>query len=140
MNVADLMTQDVVSARPEETVGEAIALLEDQLIRHLPVVGSSRLLGMVSDRDLREYRLPLADAIADPQHAKKLLATPVREAMASHVVTVTPDDDIGDVIDMMLTHDLGAMPVVDAGGNLVGVISYVDVLQWVRDGKGAQTT
>ena len=66
MDARTIMTKSVVTASPSDTVGHALRTLEDQSIRHLPIVEDGRLIGMVSDRDLREYRLPLMDELDAP--------------------------------------------------------------------------
>ncbi|MCA9683203.1 MAG: CBS domain-containing protein, partial [Myxococcales bacterium] len=91
MSVEAIMTQSVLSVGPSATVREAIRLLEDSEIRHLLVVEDGQLVGIVSDRDLREYRIPLmleADAEQASRRAEAILDTAVSEVMASDVVAV----------------------------------------------------
>lgn len=133
MDVAEIMTRTVVSTGPSTTIGEALRLLEDQQIRHLPVVDDGQLLGMVSDRDLREYRLPLMQEVADPQYAGRLLDGPVSEAMATLLISVEGSEDVRVAIDLMVEYGVGAVPVVDRHNDeLVGILSYIDVLRALR--------
>ena len=135
MLIADIMTPTIVTARPEDTVRRALLLLEDQDIRHLPVIDDERrLVGLVSDRDLREYRLPVMEEIEHPEQADDLLDTPLSEIMNSEVVSVDSSEDVVAAIDLMIEYRIGAAPVLDrTTGELVGILSYVDVLRLARD-------
>ena len=127
------MTTAVVTIKPSDTVREALARMEDQEIRHLPVVEGKRLVGVVSDRDLREYRLPVDEEIENPEYADDLLDTKVAEMMNTDVVTLEPGENVKTAIDVMLEYGVGALPVVDRHKEeLVGILSYVDVLRFVR--------
>lgn len=133
MNVKELMTTSLVTASTKDTVGQALRLLEGQAIRHLPIVDDGRLIGMVSDRDLREYRLPLLEELDDPQRADELLETTLAEVMKGAVVALESHESLAQTIDLLLEHGVGAMPVVETGSDtLVGIVSYVDVLRALR--------
>lgn len=127
------MTTALVTIKPTDTVREALARMEDQEIRHLPVVDGKRLTGMVSDRDLREYRLPVMEEIQNPEYADDLLDTPVADVMNTDLVTLDPAESVKTAIDLMLEYGVGALPVVDKDQDeLVGILSYVDVLKQIR--------
>jgi acetoin utilization protein AcuB len=123
VNVKSIMTRTVVSASPDAPVRDAIQLLEDSDIRHLPIVEDGRLVGIVSDRDLRLFERERSD---------ELLATPVREVMSHEPVCLEVGESLAAVIDVMLEYKIGALPVVGEEGELVGIISYIDVLRHVR--------
>lgn len=134
MQVKQLMSQAVVLTTPEESIGRALHLLESSGIRHLPVVSGARVVGIVSDRDVREYRLPIIDELDHPQLSAELLARPVADAMNRDFAFVDPHDSVARSIDLMLEHDVGALPVLDREtGELRGMLSYVDVLRYARD-------
>jgi len=133
MNVQDIMTTTLVTASVKDTVGQALRLLEDQEIRHLPIVDGKRLIGMVSDRDLREYRLPLLEELDDPEHADDMLETPLDEVMKGAVLALETHESVAQAIDLLLKYGVGACPVVERNSDdLVGIVSYVDVLRAVR--------
>ena len=133
MQVQDLMTDALVTIKPVDSVRTALLRMEDQEIRHLPVVEGKQLIGMVSDRDLREYRLPVMEEIDNPEYADDLLETPVSEVMNANLVTLDPGESLKTAIDLMLEYGVGALPVVDRRGDeLVGIVSYVDLLKHVR--------
>ena len=133
MDVSEIMTQAVVTANPGDPVRKALELLEDQHIRHLPVIDDGRLVGMLSDRDLREYRLPLMQELDDPGFASELLDAPVSQAMATQPIAVDAGESVRSTIDLMVEHGIGAVPVIDRHSDeLIGIVSYVDVLKSLR--------
>lgn len=133
MSVSKIMTRDPVTIPSDAKVRDAIRTLEDLSVRHLPVVDDGRLVGVVSDRDLREYRIPVMEEIEDPEYADELLDKPVSEAMHGDVLSVHPEESLAAVVDLMLEYGVGAVPVVDRSAQtLVGIVSYVDVLRMVR--------
>ncbi|PRQ03353.1 Arabinose 5-phosphate isomerase KdsD [Enhygromyxa salina] len=139
MSVEAIMTQSVFSVKPTATVREAIRLIEDSDIRHLPVLEDGRLVGIVSDRDLREYRIPLMLEIErfdseDRSRADEILDTAISEVMNSDIVSVDSSESIDSVIGAMIEYKVGAVPVVDQHSDeLVGIASYVDVLRYARE-------
>lgn len=139
MSVEAIMSRNILSVGPTATVREAIRLIEDSEVRHLPIVEDGRLLGIVSDRDLREFRIPLMVEIerfgdADRKRTDELLNTPISEVMAADVVSVDSSETIESVIDAMIEYKVGAVPVIDRHSDeLVGIISYVDVLRYARE-------
>ena len=130
MIAADIMTENVRCITPEETIAEAVDLLQTLEVRHLPVVNEDdELVGMLSDRDLRALFVPFDE---DGETAGSLLKQgrmAVSKIMSSNVVAVNSEDDVIDVVDRLLEDKVGALPVVDSDNKLVGIISYVDVLR-----------
>jgi acetoin utilization protein AcuB len=105
-------------------VGEAIALLRELDVRHVPIVNDDRrVVGMVSDRDLRGLSLP---------------DTPVSEVMSRDVLEIDADAGAYEVVDVMLESKIGAVPVVNADSQLIGIVSYIDMLRWLQPGLAAE--
>jgi acetoin utilization protein AcuB len=133
MHVTELMSRSVVVTTPEESIGRALRLLEDSGVRHLPVVSGNRVVGVLSDRDVREYRLPIVDEVENQALADDLLARLVSDAMNRTFVFVDELESVAKAIDVMLEYDVGAVPVLEREtGELRGMISYVDVLRLAR--------
>jgi acetoin utilization protein AcuB len=134
MIARDLMTSDPLTVTPQASIAEVWDLMREVDVRHLPVVEADALVGMVSDRDLarvdiaRLLRAEGAGAVRDE------LATPIVRVMSSDVIAVTPDTEIGEVIGLLIDHKIGAVPVVEEETReVLGIISYVDVLRALRD-------
>lgn len=133
MIVADVMKTNLIVARVEDTVASAAALLESLEIRHLPVVEGKRLIGMVSDRDLRDYRLPVLEELESPTQADAMGRTPIVEVMRGDVIAVEPDEPLSSVLDIMIETKVGAVPVLARPRDeLVGIVSYIDLLLELR--------
>lgn len=125
------MSGDVTTIRATESCQEAVARMYRAKIRHLPVVDASgRLVGVVTDRDLR-HRLfaPAIFATIGSVPVEKLLAAvPVSEIMSAPVVTARADDELETAARLMLEDKVGSLPVID-GGRVVGIITETDLLR-----------
>jgi acetoin utilization protein AcuB len=98
------------------------------------VLEGRALVGIVSDRDLRGLLVPRLTDEAGLQEIRVRYDAPISELMTADPVRINPESDLSDAVDQMLEHGVGALPVVDEGsGDLLGIVSYVDVLRAVRD-------
>jgi acetoin utilization protein AcuB len=121
--VKDSMTREIVTLSPDETAGTALALCRERRIRHLPVLKEGRLVGIVSDRDLRSA----TPALGDPARSAALQEILVEDVMARDVLTALPDDPIEHAANVMREERIGCLPVVE-GGELVGILTSSDVM------------
>ena len=122
--VKDSMTREVAVLSPETTAAEALALCRERRIRHLPVLEVGRIVGIVSDRDLRSA----APALGDPGRAEALAKLRVSEVMAREVVSIRPDDPIEEAANAMRERKIGCLPVLEDDA-LVGIITSSDVME-----------
>lgn len=118
--VRDVMTPNPEAVGPETTLVEAAQRLKDLDVGILPVVDrDGRLVGVVTDRDI------VVRAVAaglDPG------ATPVRQILSQDLGTVHPDDSVEAVLRIMRERQVRRVPVVEADGRLVGIVSQADLL------------
>lgn len=127
MKVVDVMTKDPLTVTPGETIGQADELMAENRIRQLPVVEGRALLGIITDRDIRSF---LADSsLLDPEERAKTLRTKVKDVMTSEPLTLSPDDDLKEAVELLIEEKIGGIPVVDGAEGLVGIVTYVDVLR-----------
>lgn len=133
MLLARIMTATPETLPVEATVGRAIELLYSLDVRHLPVVDGTTLVGMLSDRDLRGIALASTGGDETELAAGRYLEKKVTEVMNGNVVAVHVDEDLDEVITLMIEHRVGALPVIDDTGDLVGILSYVDLLSYMRE-------
>lgn len=124
LQVKDSMSRDVVVLSPQTTAAEALAVCRERRIRHLPVLEEARLVGIVSDRDLRSA----TPALGDPDRASALENIRVSEVMAREVTTARPDDPIEVAANCMREEKIGCLPVVEAD-RLVGIVTASDVMK-----------
>ena len=134
MIVREIMTADPFAVKASSSVRDLLRILAEADVRHLPVVEEGALVGIVSDRDLRGFGPTVADAIEQPEAARRALAEPATSVMSSAVVTVNPETEVSEAIDLMIEHRVGALPVVEPDSTkLVGIVSYVDALRAARE-------
>jgi acetoin utilization protein AcuB len=126
MKVVDVMTKNPLVMTPSETIGQADELMAENRIRQLPVVNEGALLGIITDRDIRSF---LAPSLLDPEERTKALKTRVRDIMTSEPLTLSPDDDLREAVELLVEEKIGGIPVVDEAEGLVGIVTYVDVLR-----------
>ncbi len=128
MKVRDLMTISCVTAPPAMPVLEARQLMIEKRIRHLLVSEGPKLVGIVTDRDIR-LNLPSPATSLSVWEINYLLARmTLASVMTKNVVTVESSREATEAAQLMLDHKIGALPVVDRG-LLVGIITETDLLR-----------
>jgi acetoin utilization protein AcuB len=138
MKVSELMTRKLITVAPDDSVEEAVQLLRQRGVRHLLVMKGGRLVGILSDRDLKRAM--------DPGTPKKklmnigglfFLLEPilVREIMTPEPVTVGPDLSAQEAAAIMVAERFGALPV-EEGGKTVGIVTETDLLRYFARSGG----
>ena len=128
MKVSDLMTTSPITVGPETPVLDARQLMIDKRFRHVLITEGPKLLGIVTDRDIR-LNLPSPATSLSVWEINYLLAQlTVASVMTESLVTVSPRQDTREAALLMLDHKIGALPVVD-GGQLMGIITETDLLR-----------
>jgi CBS domain-containing protein len=139
MNARDVMTPNPMTIRSQATVAEAWDLMGEMEIRHVPVVDDGTLVGMLSDRDLGRFDVTRLLVAEGADALRQELATPVAKVMSLDVIAVEPETEVSDIVDVLVEHKVGALPVVHPDTReLVGIISYVDVLRALQDLLGEE--
>ncbi|MGO9611421.1 MAG: CBS and ACT domain-containing protein [Dissulfurispiraceae bacterium] len=135
MFVSDWMTKIVFTVTPDEHVSDAVKLMKEVGIKHLPVVKDERLKGIISDRDIKEFT-PSKATTLDVYELHYLLAkTKVKEVMKSNVVTIPPDTPVEEAAMTMHDRRIGCLPVLE-DDRLVGIISDSDIFRILVDITG----
>lgn len=117
MLVQERMTRNPVTVQPGDSVALAAAKMKARNFRRLPVVDEGRLVGIISQYDLKDY-------------CGRFDTTLVKAAMTPDPVTVSPAATLEHAMSRLLKHKIGALPVVDAG-ELVGIITAADL--WIAE-------
>ena len=128
MKVHEMMQQDVITATPAMSLRQVQRLMHDHRIRHIPVVSETHLVGIVSDRDIRNALPSPATTLTKGEINYQMGTTPIDTCMSRDVVTITPEDDMIQAARLLLQHKFGSVPVV-VGERLVGVITETDCLR-----------
>ena len=129
--VSDIMTANPVVLEDWENLLDVAQDMKRYSFRHLPVVESGKLVGLISHRDLLRCTASAIDPnIARDEKDHRLKErTFVRHVMTSDVETVSPDTPVTAAVNKLLVGRFGCLPVVDGDGTLVGIISEVDLLK-----------
>jgi acetoin utilization protein AcuB len=126
--VAEAMTQNPVTVALEATLGDMLRLMKAHGCRHLPVMREGRLVGIVSDRDIR-LALNSPVTMHDRSEDEFLLNTLTAEGcMTPDPMTVRADSSVAEAVDLMLTYKFSSLPVMREG-ELVGIITVSDLLR-----------
>jgi acetoin utilization protein AcuB len=128
MHVAAWMHAPVQSVKPHDSIEHARELCERHRINQLPVIAHGKLVGIVTDRDLRDAFPSLMEQAAHPDQTHRAMArVHVEDTMTPNVITITGGDDIERAATIMKRERLGALPVVD-DGHVVGILTRTDLM------------
>ena len=128
MRVKDLINGPPITIGPDTPVLEARRVMQTRAIRHLLVVDDDRLVGIVTDRDIRLNMPSPATALSVWEVNYLLARLTVREVMTTNVIVVDPERDARQAAALLVTERIGALPVLD-GERLVGIVTETDFLR-----------
>ncbi len=132
MLAKDIMTENPVTATELMSVAEALTLLYELDVRHLPVVRGSELVGIISDRDLRSFSG--TDEEEEIDSVENARTATVSSFMNTSPIKASPETSARELVELMLLHRVGALPVADVDtGDLLGIVSYVDLLRVLQE-------
>lgn len=136
--VKDWMVQDVVTAEPNLGMLKAHKLMRDHKIRRLPVVDKKgRLVGIVTRSDIRKAEPSEASTLNVWEMNYLLAQLTLKEIMTRKVITCQADESIKTVAIKLDQNKIGALPVVDGRGKVVGIITESDIfrilIQWMTE-------
>jgi len=145
MLVNDYMTPNPMTVNEGTSIVEAAESMKQMKIRRFPVMRGKQLVGLVSDRDLRSaapsqvISFDAQERQLMPELHSLLAAMTVRDVMSQHVITIQPEQTIVAAAQLMLKHRISGLPVVDAQGKLVGIITQTDVFKVLVDLSGVRS-
>ncbi len=116
MLVKDCMTKDLITISAREDVQYGFYLLKKHDVKQLPVIDNGNLLGIITERDLR--------MVIEKEYGIK-----IESAMSKNLQTITENDAIETAAKIIHDNKYNALPVVDKGGQLVGIVTVTDVVE-----------
>jgi acetoin utilization protein AcuB len=119
MRVGDRMTPNPTVVRLGDSLATARMIMRAGGFKHLPVVERKRVLGVISDRDVRQYATSLDNTV-------------VETVMTADPATASPDTSVEEAASLMLVKAIGCLPVTEHG-NLVGIVTTTDLLRALLD-------
>lgn len=128
MRVRDVMTLQPITVKPTTTLQEVLELMVRHEIRGIPVVDDEKVVGIVTDRDIKMMLGPGAKGVEEDILDEDILERDVTWAMTTEVETVDAEAPLSIAGGMLLDLRVGALPVVDTGGELIGIVSQTDLL------------
>lgn len=136
MFVAKRMTPNPVTIPPTMTVSEATNLLKSNKFRRLPVVENGKLVGIVTDRDLRAVAPSPATTLSVFEINHLLAKMLIKEVMKPNVITIGVGATIEEAALLMYTHKIGGLVVVEESGAVAGIITETDIFKCFVDVMG----
>ena len=129
MLVANWMSKNIITIDENDSMHDAMKLLKENGIRMLPVIEKGKLIGIVTDRDLK--RASASDATSLEIHELFYLLTriKVKNLMTKEVITVAPDFTVEETAQVLQKNRISGAPVVDADGQIVGTITKTDLFR-----------
>lgn len=128
MLVRDLMTPSPHTLHPGASLGDALAVMGKRGIRHLPIVEKGKIVGMISERDVKMALGPDAINMDIDQIDPRQADGQVDWFMVENVRTIDADANLAEACRLFAASKIGALPVVH-GGKLVGILSVIDLLE-----------
>jgi acetoin utilization protein AcuB len=128
MLVRKKMKRDLVTIGKDERMTTAKKILQEKNIRHLPVVDGKKLVGLVTNMDIRKAEASPATSLEIRELHYLLDKIKVSEIMTRNVITITPDISVEEATTLLHDNKIGCLPVVE-DGNLVGIITENDVME-----------
>lgn len=121
MKISEYMTKSLCMTDPDTSVYELLEFLEDDTIRHMPVIENKKPVGIISDRDLKYFQ--------NKEWAKKLIA---KDVMTEHPYVVNSNEELSNVLEVMEKKKIGSTLVCDDSEQLIGIFTTTDALSLLR--------
>jgi len=136
MLVQDIMQPHVTVVDPATPLSAVMRLLERRGLRHLPVVESGAVVGIVSDRDVKAALLSAATAFEGGELGKRVEELRAGQIMTQPVASIGPMFPVEEAARLMLSRRISALPVIEQG-HLVGIVTETDILRLLVKAMGA---
>ena len=119
MKCSDVMTKNPKTCAPTDIVEQAAQLMKSEDVGPIPIVGDNgKLEGIITDRDI------VLKVVAEGRDPK---TTKLSEVMTTDLISCTQDGDVEEMLELMEDNQVRRIPVVDASGRLVGIVSQADI-------------
>ncbi len=133
IKVRDLMTVNVFVLNTTDSVSKAWKMMHEYKVRHLPIVNSGQLVGMISITDLIRLNSAVTNTFEIPKTLNDEFGLlEVSNIMTRRVISVSPDEPIEEVSKHLIENEYHAMPV-ETNGLLVGIITTTDLIKYLTD-------
>jgi len=123
------MTSDVMTIDEDTSMMKASQIMKENNVRRLPVMHKGKLVGMVTDRDIKEASPSKATTLDVHELYYLLSELKVKDIMSKNIITIGPEDTVEKAAVIMLEHRISGLPVINEKGKLVGIITQGDIFK-----------
>ena len=129
MKIKEIMKTQVVSIDMDDTLSDIQTMFNNVSFHHLLVTEQSKLLGIISDRDLLKSISPYAGTTSELPRDASTMKKRAHQIMSRKPVTVMKDSTISDAIYLLLKNDISCLPVIDNNNNIDGIVTWKDLIK-----------
>lgn len=130
MALNSIMTTRVISVEMDDTLFHISELLTQAKVHHIPVLSAKKLVGIISDRDVYKNLSPFINTAAEFPRDKATLEKRAHQIMSRNPICILETASVKRASELILAHELSALPVVNKASELVGIISWRDILRF----------
>jgi len=131
MLVKNWMSKPAITVKADAMLVEAINLFEKHEIHMLPAMENTRLVGIVTDQDLKRVSVPDYTSSTSPNGPDNRLQMAIREIMTMNPVTIYDNQTIEDTAQLLLVHKILGLPVINLFGEVIGMITKSDIFRFM---------
>lgn len=135
MRIRDIMTKNVVTVEMDDKLMLVKEIFDNSKFHHLLVIEEGKLFGVVSDRDLLKSISPNIGTMVVTYKDMATLNKRVHQIMTRKPITLTPDADINDAIEVFNKHRISCIPIVDEEFRPAGILSWRDIMRYLAERK-----
>ncbi|MCM8525352.1 MAG: CBS domain-containing protein [Lentisphaeraceae bacterium] len=128
----DIMIKNVIVAAPEYKLSVLEKMMENKGVGHIFITQGTKLLGVISDGDIKRRKSYLAGTDASNYREEQTLNTLAHQIMTRNLITLGPDDEIIEAVNKILGNDIHSVPIVKDGDKLVGLVTSSDLLKYLK--------
>ncbi len=132
MKVEKIMSKRLITVEMDDKLKVVKVIFDNANIHHLLVVEADKLFGVISDRDMLKALSPNIGTLSETRRDAVTLNKRVHQIMTSDPVTLAPDSDISDAVEIFNNYDISCIPVVDDKNKPVGIISWRDIIKAIK--------
>jgi acetoin utilization protein AcuB len=128
MLVRDIMTRELTTLQETEFLLDATLIFSRASCRHVPILRGKRLVGIVTERDLKHYSPSILLGIPADEYNRLMATTSLSKIMTRDMITIQPDQPVYEAAQILYDRRIGCLPVVE-DGELTGIVTTTDMLR-----------
>lgn len=129
MLVKDWMSKDLVTVKPTDKMPDVMAIMKGNNVRMLPVMNEGKLVGIVTDGDLKEASASDATTLTVKEYKSLLYTIEIKDIMTKDPITIPSDYTMEEAAEVLLENKISGVPVIEENGNVVGTITQTDIFK-----------